>query len=260
MNIDIEKIIETIKKTDSIIFNPEYLNQITVKGPADYVTLVDKKVQDYLYQSFQELYPDIAFMGEEKDNSDLDFVKNTWIIDPIDGTTNLIHGCRFSAVSVGLWNGKEQEMELGIIYQPYSREVFYAQRGKGAFLNGEPIHVSKCTNFKDSVISIGTAPYHKEFAEEISRISHEMLTQCSDIRRTGSAALDIAYIASGRLEGYYEKILSPWDYAAGLVILKEAGGMLTDCSGQALSGTLASSVCCSNGAVHQEMLAIIQHS
>lgn len=259
MNIDIEKIIEIVKKTDAIIFNPEYLNQITVKGPADYVTMVDKTVQDYLYLSFRQLYPDFAFMGEEKDNSNLDFSKNTWIIDPIDGTTNLIHGCRFSAVSVGLWNGKEQKMELGIIYQPYSKELFYAIRGKGAFLNGEPIHVSKCSDFKDSVISIGTAPYHKEFAEEIARISRDMLSTCSDIRRTGSAALDIAYIASGRLEGYYEKILSPWDYAAGLVILTEAGGMLTDGNGQTLSGTCPSSVCCSNGAIHQEMIRIIRN-
>lgn len=272
MKIDIAKIIEIVRNTDSIIFNPEYLNQITVKGPADYVTVVDKLVQEYLYNSFQALYPDFDFMGEEKDNSDLDFTKNTWIIDPIDGTTNLIHDCRFSAVSVGLWNGEKQKMELGIIYQPYSKELFYGADGQGAFLcdgtiediqealsKSKPIHVSNRDQFKDSVISAGTTPYHKEYAWEIMKISHEMLVRCSDIRRVGSAALDIAYVASGRIEGYFEKILSPWDYAAGNVILKEAGGCLTDYDGKELAGTKVSAVCCSNGLVQQEMLEIIQN-
>lgn len=259
MNIDIAALLEIVKKTDTIIFNSEYRNQVSVKGPADYVTLVDKLVQDYLYQSFRSLYPDFDFMGEEKDNSDLTFSNHTWIIDPIDGTANLIHDCRFSAVSVGLWNGQKQKMELGIIYQPFSKELFYAIDGKGAYLNGSSIHVSDCARLQEGIISVGTAPYHKEHAREIFNLSHEMFLNCSDIRRTGSAALDLAYIACGRLDGYCEKLLSAWDYAAGLVILQEAGGQLTDYEGNPLSGIRSTSICCNNGRIHKEMLEIIHH-
>ena len=149
-------------------------------------------------------------------------------------------------------------MELGIIYQPFTKELFYAIDGQGAYLNGTPIHVSKRALLSESLISAGTTPYHKEFAWEVLKISHEMLLRCSDIRRTGSAALDFAYVASGRMDGYIEKIISPWDYAAGLLILKEAGGMLTDYAGNSLTGTKVSSVCCSNGVIHHEMLEIIQ--
>ena len=259
MNIDIEKLIAIVKNTDTIIFNPKYRNQVSIKGPSDYVTQVDKMVQDYLYQEFRQLYPDFDFMGEEKDNSDLTFSNHTWIIDPIDGTANLIHDCRFSAVSVGLWNGKKQKMELGIIYQPFSKDVFYAIDGKGAYLNGTPIHVSDRTLLQECLISIGTAPYYKEHATELMNITHEMFLRCSDLRRSGSAALDIAYVACGRLEGYFEKLLSPWDYAAGLLILQEAGGQTTDYEGIPLDGTKKSSFCCSNGKIQKEMLAIIQN-
>lgn len=260
MKIDFSKIESIIRQTDSIIFNPEFLQQVTVKGPSDYVTLVDKMVQEYLYHSFRELYPDIEFMGEEKDNSDLNFNNNVWIIDPIDGTANLIHDCRFSAVSVGLWNGDRQKIDLGLIYQPFSKELFHAEDGKGAYLNGTPIKVSDRHLLKDSIISAGTTPYHKEYAAEVLNVSTNMLLNCSDIRRTGSAALDLAYVACGRIDGYFEKLLSPWDYAAGLLILQEAGGCITDYSGNPVSGTRVSSVCCSNKLIHEQMLHIIHDS
>lgn len=259
MITELSRIIDIIRQTDAIIFNPEYLNQISVKGPADYVTQADKKVQEYLQNSFQALYPDFAFMGEEKDNSDLDFQKNTWIIDPIDGTANLIHDYQLSTVSVGLWNGELQQMELGVVYQPFTHELFHAVRGQGAYRNGSPIHVSG-RRFDESIIAIGTSPYHKEYAQEAMRISTDMLLGCSDIRRFGSAALDISHIACGRTEGFFERILSPWDYAAGLLILQEAGGCITDYAGNSLTGTAVSSVCCSNGLIHQEMLDIIRRA
>lgn len=260
MNADFSKIRKIIEQTDAIIFDSDLLHQVSVKGPADYVTLVDKKVQEYLQRSFKELYPDIDFMGEEKDNSDLDFSKSVWIIDPIDGTANLIHGYRFSAVSVALWNGSSQKIEMGIIYQPFSKEIFYAVSGEGAYLNGSRIKVSDRTRLQDCIISAGTTPYHKEYAREVLEISTDMLLQCSDIRRSGSAALDIAYVACGRVDGYFEKILSPWDYAAGLLILQEAGGSLTDYFGHCPTGTAVTSVCCSNGAIQDQMLDIIRRS
>ncbi|MBQ8803517.1 MAG: inositol monophosphatase [Tyzzerella sp.] len=259
MNIDFTKIKEIILQTDSIIFDPELLNQVTVKGPADYVTLVDKNVQTYLQTALSTLYPDIDFMGEEKDNTNIDFTGDVWIIDPIDGTTNLIQNCNFSAVSVGLWNGKKQKIELGIIYQPFTKEFFHAIDGQGAFLNGVPIRVSTKTELKNCIISAGSTPYHKEYADEVFKITKNMYLNCSDIRQTGSAALDIAYVACGRLDGYFEKILSPWDYAAGHLILKEAGGHMTDYYGKAPTGTHISSVCCSNSLVHEQMMDIIQN-
>lgn len=216
------------------------------------------RVQSYLQDSLFHLCPHIQFMGEEKDNNEIDFDKDLWILDPVDGTTNLIQNCSFSAVSLGLWNGKKKKIVLGIIYQPFTKELFFASDGQGAFLNGSPIHVSSKNAFSSCVISAGTTPYYKEFADEVFDASKRVFLNCSDIRRTGSAALDMAYVACGRLDGYFDKILSPWDYAAGYLIIKEAGGFTSDYSGELPSFTHKSSICCSNALIHTQLLSLVQ--
>lgn len=257
MLIDYKQVQQIVRQTDSIIFNSDLLQHTFTKGPADYVTLADKRVQTYLQDSLSNLYPQIQFMGEEKNNDEIDFGNDMWILDPIDGTTNLIQSCNFSAVSLGLWNGKTQSIVLGIIYQPFSKEFFYAAEGQGAFLNDSPIHVSSKKELNNCVISAGTTPYHKQFADEVFEASKKVFLNCADIRRTGSAALDMAYVACGRLDGYFDKILSPWDYAAGYLIVKEAGGLTTDYLSDHPSGTHVSSICCSNSLIHPQLLNLI---
>lgn len=148
----------------------------------------------------------------------------------MDGTTNLIHDFRNSTLSLAL--ARKGVLTLGIIYHPYSDEIFVAERGKGALLNGSPISVSKRQNFSECLISIGTSPYYRKLAKENFRIFEKVFTDCADIRRLGSAALELAYVAAGRIDAYFERSLKPWDYAAGMLLVEEAGGKVTDYKGK----------------------------
>ena len=141
MSVDTQKIIEIVKQVKPLFLDREGSSQIKVKGVADFVTQIDFKVQEQVKTALYELYPEIQFMGEEKDNSDIDFDGDVWILDPVDGTTNLIHDFRNSTLSLAL--ARKGVLTLGIIYHPYSDEIFVAERGKGALLNGSPISVSK---------------------------------------------------------------------------------------------------------------------
>ncbi|MCD8084463.1 MAG: inositol monophosphatase, partial [Clostridiales bacterium] len=203
---------------------------IRVKGVSDYVTEVDFLVQHLVKNRLHELYPEIQFMGEEKDNADIDFSGDVWILDPVDGTLNLIHDFRESTLSLGLWH--DGRVCMGLVYQPYTDEMFTAEYGGGAFLNGNPIHVSAETELKKSLISTGTTPYQKEKADENFRDFKEIFLRCADIRRLGSAALELAFVAAGRLEVFYERGLKPWDFAAGLLLVQEAGGRVTGFDGR----------------------------
>ena len=204
-------------------FRRDALTDVTSKeGHANYVTNIDCKVQEYLEKELLQLLPGSAFIGEEKENQALTDAP-TWIVDPLDGTTNMIHDYRMSAVSVALCrNGKPI---TGVIWQPFTQELFYAENGKGVFLNGHPIHVSD-TPFGDALVSIGTAVYYEELEGTGLKLIGEFLHRCADIRRSGSAALDLAYLACGRHDIFFEMRLKPWDYAAGSLIVQEAGGLI----------------------------------
>ena len=156
----------------------------------------------------------------------LDPAKSYWILDPIDGTTNLIRDYHLSAVSLGLYeNG---EITFGVVYNPFTEELFYGAKGEGAYLNGAPIQVSNQPEFKDAVVSFGSSPYEKNRAKELFPIFYNIFMNCADFRRTGSAALDICYVACGRQHAYLEQNLKPWDYSGASIILREAGGVITD--------------------------------
>lgn len=253
MKINMEELIQIVKQTKPHFEDAGAAGQVTVKGISDYVTQVDFHVQEQLGQALADRYPDIQFMGEEKDNSGIDFSGAVWILDPVDGTTNLIHNFRNSAVSLGLCvNG---EMQAGIIYQPYTDEVFWAEKGKGAYLNGRRIYVSRAECLKDSLVSVGTSPYNHELAEENFRNFKEIFLSCQDIRRIGSAAIDLAYVASGRVEAYFERNLKPWDYAAGLLLVQEAGGTVTDFEGRPVALHKPSDIVAGNGKVGEELVS-----
>ena len=214
---------QTAKKAGSY-FRKKQLTSVEQKeGHANFVTNIDRRVQAYLEKALTKLLPGSLFIGEEKDNSDLTDAP-TWIVDPLDGTTNMIHDYRLSAVSIALCEKKEPV--AGVIWQPYTRELFYAEKGGGAYLNGRPIHVSD-TPYSRALVAVGTAPYYEELQKPGMAMALNFLHDCADLRRSGSAAMDLAYLACGRLDIFFELRLKPWDYAAGSLILQEAGGMIT---------------------------------
>ena len=232
--------------------NTENSRHVTVKGPADFVTMVDTNVQNFLKEALNNLTPQVQFMGEENHMNSIDPAQPSWILDPIDGTTNLIYGYRHSAVSLAYYDGKQATM--GVIYNPFTEETFYAVKGCGAFLNDSPIHVTDHPVLAQSLISIGTSPYNKELAPNNFHIFLRLFQNSLDIRRSGSAALDLAYVACGRLDGYIEKNLKPWDFAAGAVILSEAGGRITDYHGNPLNYCQNQDIIASNRHIHPELL------
>jgi len=200
------------------------LSEIEQKeGHANFVTNIDKEVEDFLQENLLSLIPGSRIIGEEQDNDPLTG-EPTWIIDPVDGTTNLIHDYRMSAVSIALC--EEKEPVTGLIFQPYTQELFYAEAGCGATLNGKPIHAAS-NPFDRALVTFGTSPYNEELFDRTLRIAKSFLHSCADLRRTGSAALDLAHLAAGRIDIFFELILKPWDYAAGSLIVREAGGIFT---------------------------------
>ena len=249
--ISMEEIVEAVKKAGQLFGNQEAAARIHQKGRADYVTEVDFQVQEYLAGELSRLYPEIQFMGEEKDNSALDPDGSLWILDPVDGTTNLIHGYGQSCVSLALSVGRR--IQAGIIYNPYTGELFTARKGEGAYRNGSPIHVSEAEDLASSIVDFGSAPYYHSYADWNFAATKEIFLHCQDIRRQGSAALAMASVACGRCDGSYELYLKPWDYAAGLLMIQEAGGKVTDFAGRDIDPTRPSSVLATNGRIHEEL-------
>ena len=189
-------------------------------GHYNFVTETDVAIQEYLRTELTRLIPDCRFFAEEQENEGLtdDY---TWVVDPIDGTMNFILHRHASCISIALL--KDRVPVLGMVYQPYWDELYTAIRGEGAYLNGVPIHVSD-RPFDKALTAIGTAPYYAELAEATSYCFHQFLTQGGDIRRVGSAAIDCCDVACGRSDIFCELRLSPWDFAAGALLIMEAGG------------------------------------
>ena len=225
-------------------------------GAANFVTVYDVAVQTQLINGLKELFPDAAFLAEESEES-AGVPETGWcfVIDPIDGTTNFIHDMKCSAVSVGLfYNGKPA---FGAVLDPYRNELYTAEPGRGAYLNGAPIHVSD-RDMPHALVSFGSSPYDRaQTAERSFAVLKNVFLHSADIRRSGSAAVDICFVAAGRTDCFFEAVLSPWDFAAGGIILTEAGGRISDFSGAAIKPGKKSSVACTNGSLHAELLDLI---
>ncbi|MGE5544374.1 MAG: inositol monophosphatase family protein [Bacillota bacterium] len=200
-------------------------------SPGDFVTAYDLAVQDMLCAELKRLMPEARFIGEECHQTDISYDGYCFIVDPIDGTANFAWNYKHSAVSVGLaYNAK---MVLGLVYNPYLNELFSAETGKGAFLNGIPISASR-RRLKNGLACFGSSPYDKSKAEATFSLAKFLYENALDVRRSGSAALDICYIACGRCDLFFEMSLSPWDYAAASLIVNEAGGVISTMEGESL--------------------------
>ena len=250
-----EKLFSIVKNAGKIILDEKDRFDVHKKGDADFVTKTDIAVQNFIARELSALCPDVDFLSEEAPEHEIRGDKYTWVLDPIDGTMNFIRGLSASVISLALLRG--EETELGIVYNPYSDEMFYARRGEGAFLNGKKISVSKNSSLEDSLIAIGTAPYYKPLVGDCFELYRELFLRGIDIRRTGSAAIDICNVAAGRFDCYYEYMLSIWDYAAARLILTEAGGTITNAEGLATGGERKSPVIASNGALHKTVLDLV---
>ena len=227
----VDKIADAVRECGKIMLNAvrtaEMIN--AKEGHANFVTTYDKKVQEALRERLLEILPDAVFVGEEDDIHASIAKGFAYIVDPIDGTTNFIKDYHVSAISVGLT--KDGEKYIGVVYNPYLDEMFTAERGSGAYLNGQPIHVSG-KPLSEGIVLFGTAPYYEELSQKSFQMAYDYFKQALDIRRSGSAAIDLCSIAAGRAELYFELRLSPWDYAAGALIVEEAGGIVTTVAGR----------------------------
>lgn len=199
---------------------------IKEKGKSDYVTNVDHGLEKDIKRRLAILYPHLGFLGEEENRRVL--TDDFFILDPIDGTTNFIRHHHMSCISLALC--QKGVITLGVIYDPYFDEVFTAEKGKGFALNGKTISHSEENPISCSLIAIGTSPYNKAIGQRMFGVFQRIAKDTADIRRSGSAALDLAYVACGRLDGFIEANLKLWDYAAGALMVAEAGGSISSFS------------------------------
>ena len=220
------------------------------KGRIDLVTNTDLAVEQELKTSLKVILPKADFLAEET-SAEVVPGALTWIIDPLDGTTNFAHGFPFVATSVALWqNG---HVVLGIVNVPILKELFWAEKGRGAFLNNKPIRVSETDKLDQALVATGFPYKIQEHVDQILKELGQMLRHTQGIRRPGAAAIDLAYTACGRFDGFYEKALKPWDTAAGWLLIHEAGGKVTQYDPQQEYVLGAETILASNGLLHQPM-------
>ncbi|MGM4964292.1 inositol monophosphatase family protein [Tardiphaga sp. 1201_B9_N1_1] len=228
--------------------------QVSMKGPANFVSLADKRAEEMLYTDLNKARPGYGFLGEEGGNREGTDKSHTWIVDPLDGTTNFLHGIPQFAVSIGL--AREGQVIAGLIYNPANDELYMAEKGSGAFLNDTRLRVAGRKQLNECVIACGL-PHIGRGDFELSRNEMAALQpKVAGLRRFGAASLDLAFVAAGRLDGYWERNLQPWDVAAGLILIKEAGGTVGDINGGDVLTT--GNVVAGNEFVHDALTRILR--
>jgi len=229
--------------------------QVSLKGPANFVTSADRRAEETLYQELSKARPGYGFLGEEGGAREGADTSHRWIVDPLDGTTNFLHGIPQFAISMAL--EREGSVIAGLIYNPASEEMFIAERGKGAFMNEQRIRVAGRKRLADAVIACGMPHIGRGDLALAARETSAMQEQVAGLRRFGAAALDIAWVAAGRLDGYWERDIKPWDMAAGLILVREAGGYISDCDG---GGDMFAKghVVAGNEAIQKELLRVLK--
>ena len=246
MEIKIEEIIAIVREAASLMVRTGF--EVHDKGSlVNLVTSSDVAVQHFLTERLAALLPGSGFLCEEDDLSDVAGHEAVWIIDPIDGTANYARGNENCCISVALVRAGVPWM--GVVYSPWRDQCWWAEAGRGAFCNGKPIHASS-RPFADGILFTAMSTYHKEWARTCSEIIYEIYMNCNDVRRTGSAAVELCLMAEGFADLYFEMRLMPWDYAAAALILSEAGGSVCSFDGGAPSLQVPSLVIAANSAAH----------
>jgi myo-inositol-1(or 4)-monophosphatase len=226
--------------------------QVSKKGPADYVSAADHKAEQVLFDALTAARPGYGFLGEERGMIEGTDKTHTWIADPLDGTTNFLHAIPHFAVTVAL--ERAGQIVAGVTYNPITNEMFWSEKGKGCFLNDKRLRVAARRDMAETVLGTGIPfmgrPGHATFLKEL----HQIASKVSGVRRMGSAALDLAYVAAGRFDGYWERGLQRWDMAAGILFITEAGGVVSDANGGTdPMGT--GTICVANSDLHPQILA-----
>lgn len=248
--------IENLAKEAGIILRNGFRkdHQITAKSTIDLVTEIDKQSEEFILKKIHSKYPGDTIIAEESGTTIGDETQGTWYIDPLDGTSNYVHGLALFTVSIAY--AQHGQMQLGVVYDPMADECFSAERGKGAFLNGKPIHVSKTSNLLRAMLVTGF-PYEVHTTHLNLDHFSNFITNVQAVRRLGSAAQDLCFVAAGRLEGYWEMQIFPWDIAAGILIVEEAGGVVTSANGSKAEMTIPTTLVAANPDIHQKMIKII---
>ncbi len=270
--MDYNSIVKLVYDAKKIAISKKLKSKVSLKGKADYVTAVDLGISAYIKEGLKKIAPSVAFVTEEEDKHVSSGER--FILDPIDGTTNLVHGYKQSSISLAYYvNGR---VEFGVVFSPFTYELFFAIKDKGAYFystrygiskllkigvenyDKNPLKVSSLSR-NDAIVEFGAGSTKKHLADENFAIAKEVFVSCLDIRRICSTALSICYIASGRIEGYFEKVIKVWDYAASSLILEEAGGRISEWSGSPLKFVEPSSIIAGNVDTYDYLLNLLKN-
>ena len=229
---------------------------VSVKGPGDFVSAADRKAEKTLYEELSKARPGYGFLMEESGVVEGTDPSHRWIIDPLDGTTNFLHGLPIFSISVAL--EREGQLIAGVIYNPATDDMYIAEKGQGAWHNNRRLRVSPRRNLSDSLIAcgiphLGKAKDHPRFKAELEAV----MARASNVRRLGAASIDLALTAAGRFDAYWERNLQPWDIAAGIVLLREAGGFVSDLDG-GQDMLEKGSLCAGSEIIQRELLALLR--
>ncbi len=254
----VSKVAEAATETGKFILSESEvfdISRIEKKGLNDLVSYVDKRSEEMLVKKLSQILPEADFLAEEGTSSQKG-AKYCWVIDPLDGTTNFVHGVHPYAISIGLM--EDNEPVAGVVYEVQGFEIFSAWKNGGAWLNDKPIHVSQVSSLSESLIATGFPYYDFERLDKFMECFEYFCKTTHGIRRLGSAAIDMAYVACGRFESFYEYGLHPWDIAAATIIVREAGGMVSDFTGDQMNLS-GSDVIASNKLLYPEFLKIVSN-
>jgi len=229
--------------------------QVSLKGPGDYVSQADRRAEEILYTELSRARPGYAFLMEERGVVEGSDDQHRWIVDPLDGTTNFLHGIPIFAISIAL--ERQGQIVAGVIYNPAMDELYTAERGGGAFMNDRRLRVAARRNLSDTVVGTGIPHLGRGHHGRALVDLRNVMGEVAGIRRLGSAALDLAYVAAGRMDGFWEDWLAPWDMAAGILLVREAGGFASDRAG-AQEMFDNGSIVAGNEAIHKALLTTLR--